>query len=798
MALMLVADRIPALPAPRTPLVARERDVAAVRNLLVLPEVAIVTLTGAGGVGKTRLALAAAEAAGADFGDGTVFVGLAALTDPALVMPAIARALGVREGGPALVERLGALLGERCLLLVLDNFEHLIEAAPRLVALLAACPRLTILATSRVVLRLSGEQVYPVSPLALPDATRPLAIDDPVQPGAVALFVQRARAADPSFALTTKNAPAVAEIVRRLDGLPLAIELAAARVRALSAPTLLARLTHGVPDRLRLLTGGARDLPERQRTMRDAITWSHELLSPDEQSLFRRLAVFAGGFTLEAAEAVAGNEARGTGDEGNDSSTSFPTPATLDLIGSLVDQSLLRREVGPGDDPRYHLLETVREYAFERLDASGEEAASRQRHADYYFAVVEDVTPTPPWPATAARTHLLDAERDNLLAALAWLDKTGNIERYLRLAAPLWPLWFTLGNVEEGRRCMERGVARGGEVPTDLLALATGHLGRLSGIRGDGVRALQLLERALRLADTVENPTLTNRFDATMMLLQMGAGLVSMARYEEAEAYLSRALAGYRDLGHRANAARALSFLGSAAMGRGDLAAAQTRGAESLALAREANSPLYASTAAAMLGRLACLRGDHAGAATAFGDAIASGEEAQDHIGQPGLLAGVAMLAVGRDAPEVAARLLGAAKVLSLRLGTPHQPPDRPFYEQAAATARAALGDDRFAAAWAEGEVLTPDAAIAEAGAFLAAVDPAPMATAATHPAGAASLTPREAEVLRLVASGRTNREIADALFISVPTVKRHLTNILGKLRVTSRSAATARARGLG
>ena len=791
------------LPVSLTSFVGRSHEIAQVCALLN-GETRLVTLIGPGGVGKTRLALAVAAAAGPGFPDGTVFVGLAALADPALVLPAIGQALGVRESGDRpLGERLGALLGGRRLLLVLDNLEHLVEAAPQVAELLGACPGMTILATSRVVLRLSGEQVYRVSPLAVPDATRSPAPAHVAEHGAVALFVQRAHAADPEFALTPENAAAVVEIVRRLDGLPLAIELAAARVPTLPPAALLARLTRcpkgGGPDRLSLLTRGARDLPTRQRTIRDTIAWSYDLLTPAEQAFFRRLAVFAGGFTLEAAEAVAGDIARGRGDKANDPSASVPTPSTLDLIGSLVDQSLLRREVGPGDVHRYHMLETIREYAFERLDASGEEAASRQRHADYYFAVVEDVTPTPPWPATAARTRLIGAERDNLRAALAWLEKVGNIERYLRLAAPLWPLWFTLGNVEEGRRCMELGVARGGDVPVGLLALATGHLGRLSGIRGDGVRALQLLEQALRLADMVENPTFTNRFDATMMLLQMGAELVSMARYEEAEAYLARALAEYRKLGHQANAARALSFLGSAAMGRGDLAAAQTRGAESLALAREAYSPLYASTAAAMLGRLACVRGDHAGAATAFRDAIALGEEAQDHIGQPVLLASVAMLAVGRDAPEVATRLLGAAEVLALRLGTPHQLPDRTFYEQTAATARAALGD-RFAAAWAEGELLTPVAAIAEAGAYLATVDRAPMATAATHPAGAAGLTPREGEVLRLVAEGRSNREIAEALFVSESTAITHVRHILTKLGLDSRTAVAAWAirHGLG
>jgi predicted ATPase/DNA-binding CsgD family transcriptional regulator len=798
---ILISDRGrsgASLPTSLTGLVGREREIAAVCALL-RGGARLVTLIGPGGVGKTRLAVRVAADLVPQWPDGVVFVGLAAIADSDLVVPTIAQALGVREGPDRpLVERLGAYFGERHLLLVLDNLEHLLEATPHVAVLLAACPGLTILATSRTVLRLSGEQVFPVPPLALPDATRPPALDEIAEPEAVALFAQRAGAADPDFVLTPENAAAVVEIVRRLDGLPLAIELAAARIRSLTPAALLARLS----DRLRLLTGGARDLPARQRTIRDAIAWSHDLLTPAEQACFRRLAVFAGGFTLEAAEAVT-EEAEGaeTAEE-CERCPPPPLPAppaqALDLIGSLVDQSLLRRDLEPGREPRYQMLETVREYALERLEARGEETAYRQRHADYFYAVVENVTPTPRWPTTTARTRLIDAEQHNLRSVLAWLDRDGDVERYLRLVTWLFPLWYNLGNVEEGRRCVEHGLARGGDVPVDLLALATSFLGTLSGKVGEWERAPQLLAEALRLADTVEDPTLTNRFDATNMLMQMGGALVAVAQFEEGEVYLTRAMAGFRELGHEANAARALTFLGGAAIGRSNLETAQTRCAEALATAREANIPLYAADAAAMLGRAACLRCDHAGAAAALGEAIAFGQEELAHVGHAARLASVAMLAAGCGALEVAARLLGTANVQALRLGMPFSLPERPLYERAAATARAALGDDRFTTVWAEGEALTLDSALSEAAAFLATVDRASQAAAPTDSANVVGLTPREVDVLKLVAEGHSDREIAESLFIGVGTVRTHLANAYSKLDVGSRTAAVAAARRLG
>jgi len=437
-------ERVPgALPVPVSSFVGRERQLADVGALLT--RCRLVTLTGAGGCGKTRLALEVAHRQRDRFEDGVGLVPLATLGDPSFVAPAVGRALGLPEApGRSHREAVALALRDRELLLVLDNFEHLLDAAPLVAEWLMACPGLTVLVTSRERLRLQGEQLYPVPPLSLavplpqranggtatrlPTPLTPVASPASPVPEAVQLFVDRARAVQPGFALVERSAPAVAEICRRLDGLPLAIELVAAQVSLLPPATMLARLDR----RPQLVAVGPRDLPARQRTLRDTIAWSHDLLSEDERKLFRWLAVFAGGWTLEAATAVCG----------------FPV---LDGLASLADKSLVFRLAPSADEPRYGMLETIRDYIIERLAEHGEEAAARRAHADYFLGLAEHAAPELEGPEQAAGLDRLEEERANLGAVARWAIGREDGEMMLRLSAALWRFWWARNSGEESR-----------------------------------------------------------------------------------------------------------------------------------------------------------------------------------------------------------------------------------------------------------------------------------------------------------------------------------------------------------
>jgi non-specific serine/threonine protein kinase len=399
-------------------------------------------------------------------------------------------------------------------------------------------------------------------------------------------------------------------------------------------------------------------------------------------------------------------------------------------------------------------------------------------------------------PATLVR--LLDAERDNLRAALTWLAGAGDVERYLRLATWLYPLWYTLGHVGEGRRWLEQGLARGGQVPADLRGLALGQAGTLARVQGDSARALLLLEESLALTGTVANPTRADRLDATLHLRSLGIVWEDQGRYEEAERCFAQALTDFRELGSEANVALTLYHLGVVAYGQGDLTRARARCEAAAAQVRAAGSTLFTAFVLAGLGLVAAEGGDPGGAAAAFAEAFTLAQQAKDQQGTALRLAGVAVLAVGCGSPESAARLLGAAEAQNLALGMSFPLPERTAYERAREAARVALGAERFAAAWEAGQALDAEAAVAEARAVVAAREPAPAATAPAGPAVDYGLTPREVEVLHLVAEGRSDREIAEALFIGRGTVRSHLASIYGKLGVGSRTGAVAAARRLG
>ena len=471
------------LPLQPTPLIGREKEVSEVCDLMRLEETRLLTLTGPGGTGKTRLALQAAADLLDDFPDGTFFAPLATLTEAELLLPAVAETLGMRETGEQpLDESLKDYLVERRMLLLLDNFEQVLGAAPAVTELLAGAPGLKVLATSRAPLGLYGEHEFPVPPLSMPDLEHPPPLESLTQYEAVSLFVERARALKPDFKVTNESAPAVAEICVRLDGLPLAIELAAARIKMLPPKAMLQRLT----SRLKLLTGGARDLPERQRTLRATIEWSHALLDEGEQLLFGRLAVFSGGRTLEAIEAIC------------DALGDLPVDA-FDGISSLLDKSLIRQEEGPNGEPRFVMLETVHEFAREKLEDSAEAQEIKRIHAQYFLTLAEVAFPELRGPDQLEWLERLEAEHDNMRAALTWALERKEAEVALRLGGALWWFWWMRGHNSEGRRWLEEALAIEGRVLPEVRAMALAGAGELATSQGNLDRAKEVCEEGLEL-----------------------------------------------------------------------------------------------------------------------------------------------------------------------------------------------------------------------------------------------------------------------------------------------------------
>jgi predicted ATPase/DNA-binding CsgD family transcriptional regulator len=760
------------LPYQLTSFVGREREIAEVTRLLGATR--LLTLTGAGGCGKTRLALQVAAEVVDAYPGGVWLVELAPLDQPDLVPRSMASTLGVREApGRTMIDSLADYLGDTSRLIILDNCEHVVAAAAQLVdTLLRNCPHLQVLATSREALGVAGETMWRVPSLAVPPdvPSTSASLERLMRYEAVRLFVDRALATRPGLTLTDQQAPALAEICRRLDGIPLALELAAARVNVFSVEQIAARLD----DRFRLLTAGQRTAMPRQQTLQAMVDWSYDLLAEPERALLRRLSVFAGGWTYEAAEGVCAGDG-------------IQPHAMLDLLAQLVDKSLVIAEEQHGA-VRYRLLETIRQYARDRLLAADEAERTRDRHLAYNLRLAEEAEPDLRGPESRTILEQLEEEHDNLRVALEWGLAAGRDEAALRLSSALAWFWWMRGHHDEGRRWLMRTVSmtqdrsaarmkalhsagwlvhhqRDSAAARALLsesleiarergdqwtvAWVLHHLGRIAYFDNDPVAARTLGEASLAVAEAVGDDWLT-----AWALHLLGLAAYIAAEYPTAWTYYARSLAIRRRLGYHEGIGMLLVLMGLVAVREGDLVQACTFYQESLTIMRNLGGPWNLSMPLATLSHVAAIQGQ----------AIR------------------------------AARLAGAVAALGELHHTPLIPLSEELFHKGLAMARQALGEAAYAAAWAEGRSLTLPEAIAEALAVEVTPSAAPPARerAAEGNGAVAGLTAAEGQVLRLLAGGRTTREIAAELVVAVSTVDRHLTHIYQKLGVRNRAEATA------
>jgi len=859
------------LPTQFTPFIGREQEVTAVGQLLRREDMRLVTLTGPGGTGKTRLGVQVAAELTDSFADGVFFVNLAPVNDTALVVPTIAETLGMREtGGQPLRERLKGELQQKQMLLLLDNFEQVVGAAVQVVDLLSTCPGLKVLVTSREALHVRAEHEFAVPPFPLPDLKHLPDLAALSHNAAVALFVSRAQAVKPEFQVTNANARALVEICARLDGLPLAIELAAARMKLFSPQALLARLS----QRLAVLTSGARDAPVRQQTLRNTIAWSYNLLDAAEQQLFRLLSIFVGGCILQAVEAVCA--ALGDGNAAGQ---------VVDGVASLIDKSLLQQTEQEGAEPRLVMLETIREYGLEALAANGELEAVRQVHAAYFLTLAEQAEPELVGPQQVEWLERLEREHDNLRAALGWaLDPVPDEEvgqrreLALRLAGALHKFWFVHAHLTEGRSFLERAMAAGAEaapalrakaliVAADVAAVSDMLVGKsdfritrslaeealglcrqvddqegiafclylLGGAaahEGEYVQARPQLEESVALFRAVGNK---DRLGWSLLkignLEEMQGGYVkAYARYEEA-------LVSFREQGNKEGIGMTLSPLAGVNHSQlGNRATARAQVAEAFPLLREIGNTWALAWALCLSAEIELLdQGNISQAGLQAEEALglykalnlkggmaealfylAQVEARQEHYPAalslieeslnlarevdakwniPFYLEALAEVVAAQGEGIWATRLLGASEFLRESYHSPLPPAYRAGYERLVTATRTHLGEQAFAAAWAEGRAMTPEQALAARGPAAISTPPSeePPLTppAKSLPSYPNDLTAREVEVLRLLAQGLTDAQIAEHLVISRRTVNTHLTSIYGKIQVSSRSAAT-------
>ncbi len=713
------------LPPLATSFVGREAEVVTGRDLLTRRGVRLLTLTGPGGVGKTRLALEVAHRARESFPDGVVFVPLAAIRDPALVIPTISKRLDLPDQARWTPHRgLTMFLQDRQILIILDNFEQVVAAAPEVDRLLNACPDLRLIATSRIPLHIEGEREFAVGPLPVPKPGQENA-DAGAQLPAVALFIERAHAANPDLAISPDDYIAIAEICRQLDGLPLAIELAAARSRSLTPAEMLERLEH----RLSLLVSDGREGPIRQLTMRDTIAWSYDLLNPDEQALFRRLAVFNGGFTAETAEAVCS-------DLGCFASS---------CIGSLIDQSLVRRVARPGEPQRLRLMETIREFASELLDAHGELEDARRWHADYFARIAAEAEQQLLGSEQVVWLDTLEREHDNLRTALAWTLEHGASAQSLKIGAGIWRFWERRGHVSEGRPLLERIITQAGEPElTRDYASAFFGLGRLRYVQGDFEAAHRAFSRLIEIGHELksdhwlsgaftqlshlatregdyqkarqlaeEGLALRRRsgdhWGAAVSLLVLGRNAYFLGEDNRATQLTEEGIAIFSRFGDRQGLADGYDELGQFALRRGSFARARGYIEEALALHHELGDDMAVADSLALLGYVAIGQRNLSGARTLFTRSLTRLIDLGARWRIDPALEGLAEVALATGDADRAVRVMAAADRMRSELRGSLAPDALERQQRNLAAARSALGDARFDAAWEAGRSLTID-----------------------------------------------------------------------------------------